>query len=117
MTANLLGPACYMLLSTSNMHQMRCPEQALMASHLESRSDLMHTGLQVRVVVQGCETVLGDAAADDELFVTSDILCRSAARPAAEPSSVHVYSSRLPACSALELCIDIVICQAAHYEA
>ena len=34
--------------------------------------------LQVRTVLRGAETVLGDAASQDELFVTSKLLTRSA---------------------------------------
>lgn len=32
--------------------------------------------VQVRVMVQGCETVLGDAASDHELFMTAEVLTR-----------------------------------------
>ncbi|KAK9785341.1 hypothetical protein WJX73_005011, partial [Symbiochloris irregularis] len=54
----------------------------------------------VRVVVQGCETVLGDAAAEHELFVTADILCRPAHAIVGKWNAVHLQrpwqvSSRL----------------------
>jgi len=32
--------------------------------------------MQVRLVARGCETVLGDAASDAELFLTSEFLTR-----------------------------------------
>ena len=38
--------------------------------------------MQVRSLARGAETVLGDAAADDELFLTSQLLTRWAALPA-----------------------------------
>ena len=37
--------------------------------------------MQVRLVARGCETVLGDAASDSELFLTSDFLTRCMINP------------------------------------
>ncbi len=37
--------------------------------------------MQVRLVARGCETVLGDAASDSELFLTSDFLTRCTINP------------------------------------
>lgn len=34
--------------------------------------------MQLRLVVRGCETVLGDAASEAELFLTSNLLTRQA---------------------------------------
>ena len=36
--------------------------------------------MQIRLVARGCETVLGDAASEAELFLTSDFLTRQALR-------------------------------------
>ena len=41
--------------------------------------------MQVRLVARGCETVLGDAASDSELFLTSDFLTRCAIDPQQSP--------------------------------
>ena len=49
--------------------------------------------MQVRSLARGAETVLGDAAADDELFLTSQLLTRWAALPAC-----HMVSSLWASC-------------------
>ena len=43
--------------------------------------------MQVRSLARGAETVLGDAAADDELFLTSQLMTRWAALPVCQMAS------------------------------
>lgn len=50
-----------------------------MLSHNDIACIILPTGskeMQVRLVVRGCETVLGDAASEAELFLTTDLLTR-----------------------------------------
>ena len=68
----------------------------------------------MRSLARGAETVLGDAAADDELFLTSQLLTRWAALPACQMDSACRPAAAGRLCMPLPCCSEDLGCCAPH---